>query len=85
MDLKKIICAPEEHFRRYVYALRFAIGLLGTQTFHPIVKYKHYQISSRARAVLYRHIEPAINVERYTYTHYYSCQLILTSIAVVTC
>ena len=32
----------------------FAIGLHGASKFHPIVKYKHYQISSRARASLGR-------------------------------
>ena len=42
-----------EHFRRYAHALGFAIGRLhGTQKFHPIVIYKHYQISSGARASL---------------------------------
>ena len=30
------------------HALRFAGGLDGTQKFNPIVKYKHYQISSGA-------------------------------------
>ena len=43
-----------EHFRRYAHALRFAIGLHGAWKFHPIVKYKHYQISSGARASLIR-------------------------------
>ena len=42
----------EEHFRQYAHALRFAIGLHGAKKFHPIVKYKHYQISSGARAGL---------------------------------
>ena len=37
---------------RYAHALRFAVGLHGTQKFHPIVKYKHYQILSGARASL---------------------------------
>ena len=41
-----------EHFRQYAHALRFSIGLHGTQKFHPVVKYKHYQISSGARASL---------------------------------
>ena len=41
-----------EHFRRYAHALIFAIGLHGAQKFYPIVKYKHYQISSGARASL---------------------------------
>ena len=35
---------------RYVHALRFAVGLHGTQKSHPIIKYKHYQLSSGARA-----------------------------------
>ena len=37
------------------HALRFAVGLHGTQKYHPIVKYTHYQISSGARASLYHH------------------------------
>ena len=41
-----------DHFRRYAHALRFAIGLHGAKKFHPIVKNKHYQISSGARASL---------------------------------
>ena len=41
-----------EHFGRYAHALKFAVGLHGTQKFHSIVKYKHYQISSGARANL---------------------------------
>ena len=36
----------------YAYALRFAVGPHGTQKFHPVVKYKHYEISSGARASL---------------------------------
>ena len=47
-----LICTLGEHFRRCAHALRFAVGLHGTQKFHPIVKYKHYQISSGARASL---------------------------------
>ena len=35
-----------------VYAIRFVVGLHGTQKFHPIVKYEHDQISSGARACL---------------------------------
>ena len=42
-----------EHFRRYAHALRFLIGPHGAKKFHPIVKYKHYQISSGARACLH--------------------------------
>ena len=38
------------YFRPYAHALRFAVGLHGTQKFHPIVKKKHCQISSEARA-----------------------------------
>ena len=38
----------------YAHALRVAVALHGTQKFHPIVKYKHYQISSEARASLYK-------------------------------
>ena len=34
----------------YAHVLRFATGLHGAQKFHPIVKYKHYQISSGARS-----------------------------------
>ena len=49
---KKLMCALGEHFRRYAHDLRFAIGLHGTQKFHPVVKYKHYQISSEARVSL---------------------------------
>ena len=52
---KKLLCAlhlENEHFRRHAHALRFAVGLHGTQKFHPIVKYKHYQISSGTRASL---------------------------------
>ena len=41
-----------DHFRRYAHALRFAIGLHGAEKFHPIVKNKHYHISSGARASL---------------------------------
>ena len=45
-----------EHWRTlqaiYAHALRVAIGLHGAKKFHPIVKYKHYQISSGARASL---------------------------------
>ena len=37
---------------RYAHALRFAVGLHGTQKFHPIVKDRLYQISSGARASL---------------------------------
>ena len=33
-----------------MHALKFAVGLQGTQKFHPIVKYKHCQISRGARA-----------------------------------
>ena len=45
---KNLMCALGEHFRQYVHALKFAIGLCrhGTQKFHPVAKYKHYQISS---------------------------------------
>ena len=43
-----------EHFRQYAHALRFAIGLHGAYKFHPIVKCKHYQFSSGARASLSR-------------------------------
>ena len=46
------MCALGEHFRRYAHALRFAISQHGTQKFHPVVKYKHYQISSGTRASL---------------------------------
>ena len=41
-----------EHFRQYAHAIRFEVGLQGTEKFHPIVKYEHYQISSGARASL---------------------------------
>ena len=41
-----------DHFRRYAHALRFAIGLHGAYKFNTIVKNKHYQISSGARASL---------------------------------
>ena len=33
---KKIIFVFGEYFSRYAHALRFAVGLQGTQTFHPI-------------------------------------------------
>ena len=49
---KKLMRGIGEHFRRYAHALRFAIGLHGAKKFHPVAKYKHYQISSRARASL---------------------------------
>ena len=52
---KNLICTLGEHFRRYAayaHALRFAVGLHGTQIFYPIVKYKHYQILSGARTSL---------------------------------
>ena len=49
---KKLMRIIGEHFRRYAHALRFAIGLHGAQKFDPIGKYKHYQISSGARASL---------------------------------
>ena len=49
---KNLMRALGEHFRRYAHALGFAVGLHGTQKFNPIVKYKHYQISSGARASL---------------------------------
>ena len=49
---KNLICALGEHFRRYAHALRFAVGLHGAQKLHPIVTYKHYQISSGALASL---------------------------------
>ena len=49
------MCALGEHFRRYAHALRFAIGLHGTQKFHPIVKYKHFQISTGAQTCLDNH------------------------------
>ena len=49
---KKLTRGIGEHFRQYAHALRFAIGLHGAQKFNPIVKYKHYQISSGARASL---------------------------------
>ena len=49
------------HWRtRYVHALRFAIDLHGIQKFHPIDKYKHYQISSGVRASLDNHCYPYI-------------------------
>ena len=50
---KHLICALGKHFRRYAHALRFAVGLHGTQKFRSIVKYKHYQISSGAPASLH--------------------------------
>ena len=34
---KKLMCALGEHFRRYAHALRFAVGLHGTQKFHPLL------------------------------------------------
>ena len=34
------------------HALRFVFDLHGTQKFHPIVKYEHYQILSGTRASL---------------------------------
>ena len=37
---------------RYAHALRLAIGLHGAKKFNPIVKNKHYQISSGVRASL---------------------------------
>ena len=43
---KKLIFVFGEYFSRYAHALRFAVGLQGTQTFHPII------ISSGARAIL---------------------------------
>ena len=46
------MCAFGEHLRRYANALRFAVGLHGTQKSYPIIKYKQYQISSGARASL---------------------------------
>ena len=46
------MCTLGEHFRQYAHALRFAFGLHGTQKFHPVVKYKHYQISIGAQASL---------------------------------
>ena len=49
---KNLMRGIREHFRRYAHALRFAIGLHGAKKFHPIVKYKHYQTSSGARASL---------------------------------
>ena len=49
---KKLICTLGEHFRRYAHAFRFAVSLQNTQKFHPIVKDRHYQISSGARASL---------------------------------
>ena len=55
------MCALGEHFRRYAHALRFAIGLHGSQKFPPIVKCKHYQISSGARASLHVYDQLVIN------------------------
>ena len=49
---KKLMWGIGEHFRRYAHAFRFAIGPHGAWKIHPIVKYKHYQISSGARASL---------------------------------
>ena len=49
---KKLMRGIGEHFRRYAHALRFAIGQHVAKKIHPIVKYKHYQISSGARASL---------------------------------
>ena len=43
-----------EHIRRFAHALEIAIGLHGAKKVHPIVKYKHYQISSGARGVSIR-------------------------------
>ena len=62
---KKLICALREHFRRYAHALRFAVGLHGTQKFNPIVKYKHYQISSGARASLNYNNESIVFLTNY--------------------
>ena len=61
-----------DHFRQYAHALRFAIDLHGAKKFHPIVKNKHYQISSGARASLqgrksmFKHGGDNI-VEKYTF------------------
>ena len=51
-------------FRRYAHALRFAIGLHGAYKCHPIVKNKHYQISSGARASLIKYILQTYNIKR---------------------
>ena len=62
---KKLMWGLGEHFRRYAHALRFAIGRHGhgAYKFHPIVKYKHYQVSSEARAGL------VLSVLLYVYSH----------------
>ena len=52
---KNLMRGIGEFFRRYGHALKFAIGVHGAQKFHPIVKYKHYQISSGARASLVKY------------------------------
>ena len=52
LSKKFLIRIIGEHFKRYAHALRFAIGLHCAYKFHPIVKNKHYQISSGARASL---------------------------------
>ena len=43
-DVSGTIWTLGEHFRQYAHAFKFAVGLHDTQKFHPIVKYKHYQI-----------------------------------------
>ena len=52
---KNEICALRKKFRLYAHAIRFAFDLHSTKKFHPIVKYKHYQISSGSRASLFFH------------------------------
>ena len=41
-----------EHFRQYVHAIRFVVGLHGTQKLHPIVKYEPGLGSSTVDQVL---------------------------------
>ena len=59
-----------DHFRRYAHALRFAIGLHGAKKLHSIVKNKHYQISSGARASL-----DLDSLHRTYCMHMYGCEL----------
>ena len=49
-SFQRVCIALAEQFRQHAHAIRFVVGLRGTQKFHPIVKYEHYQIPSGARA-----------------------------------
>ena len=61
----------EDTSGRYAHAIRCVVGLHGSQEFHPIVKYEHYQIPSGARASLYSYYYKS-QTHNIIHTQYYN-------------